>query len=123
MLLPVKEAMLMHISKSFSDLSDYGPYRIFFHEPASVLILHVDFKDILVEKFEYETQFILNFENFLEFDDIRMIELSESFYLLELHALVPRRVLLFKLFDCNSFIRFKVNCLINRSVSSVTELF
>ena len=114
--------MLVHVREALSSLEydllddSFREFLISFPSGSVVLV------DVDVHVFEDHVKLSVDFEDFLEFDDVRMAELAEGFYFLEGHAFIPSREVLFHLFDSDFLPSGDVNCFHDCAVRAVAEV-
>jgi hypothetical protein len=72
------------------DVSDFGMLQLF---------LHHELKDVFFHVLKNEEEVVIVLDDFVELDDIWMVQFLKNFNLIEVDAFIPVGILLLDLFD------------------------
>lgn len=126
----MEETVFVHVREPTKNLKSHAPkvnkqiLDLIFCELLGLLFhLRIDLVEVVVKVLEDHVKLLCDEQNFLEFDQVLMDELSQGFDLPQLDALIPTGVLLFHLFNRNDLSRLNVLSFVYCSKGSVTEGF
>jgi hypothetical protein len=87
------------------------------------LPLHHQFKNIFLHKLKHEKELVVVFDDFVEPDDVGMVEFLEHFDLVEVDAFLPVGILLLDLFDGYDLFGLFVDGLDDGAETAIAEGF
>ena len=110
----------MQVSQSLHHFIKNRLDLILCHGAACLLRSGVDLQKICLQIIEYHVQLTIGEDNFLQFDDIGMIEFAQRFYLSQCAAFIPIFIFLFHFFYCYYFVIW-ADCLEYYSECAIAE--
>ncbi len=109
--------MSMHISQTLQclidDISDFQMWdRLLFLQQLINIFIH-ELKD--------KVKLIFVFNKLVQIDNVGMVQFDENFDFVQIFALLPVRILLFHLFDCNYLPILFINSLDNTTEAAIPK--
>lgn len=100
----MEKSILVQIGQSVRNLIKYPLYLSLGQSPFRLVRPHIDLVQISLDEVEYQVKLVVGQNHFFQLYNVRVINFFETLYLSQLKTLVPRGILLFKLFYGNYFV-------------------